>query len=48
MAASSRTRRSSTFGADLDHRQGRRQRSARHDVLGLDLFLGVIEIDECA
>ena len=36
------------IGADLDHRQRRRQSTARHDVLGLDRFLGVVEIDEVA
>ena len=35
-------------GADLHHRQGRRQRAARNDVLGLDHFAGVVEIDEVA
>ncbi len=36
------------IGADLHHRQGRRQRAARHDVLRLDLLLGIVEIDEVA
>src|SRR5262249_54393427 len=31
---------------DLDHRQRRRQRAARHDVLELDHFLGVIAINK--
>ena len=31
-------------GADLDHRQCRRQRAARHHVLGSDLLLAIVEI----
>ena len=36
------------IGADLDHRQSRRQRSAGHDVLRSDLLLLVVKIDEVA
>jgi hypothetical protein len=36
------------IGADLDHRQCRRQRAARHHMLGFDHFLLVVEIQEVA
>ena len=36
------------IGADLDHRQGRRQRAARHHMLGSDYFLLVVEVEKIA
>ena len=36
------------IGADLDHRQRRRQRAARHHVLGADHLVLVVEVEEIA